>query len=160
MGVIALTHIGICVSDPDRSAHFYRDVLGFRPVSRLAIEGHPTSQLLGLDAIEMNCLFLERDGVRLELMHQPVPGCIGDGEAAPMNRRGLTHIALRVEDFDATLAEIEAAGGHLIEASRVDIPAGRAKAAFVLDPDGVRIEIVEGASDPFAPIGEPIGAGD
>jgi lactoylglutathione lyase len=156
MAVLGLTHIGICVSDPERSRHFYQDVLGFVPVSKLAIGGDPTTRLMELDEVELRCLFLERDGVRLELMHHEVPGQVGDGEGTPMNRRGITHIALRVDDLDKTLEEVVAAGGRVVEATRIDNPEFRAKVVCALDPDGVRLELVESPADVFAPIGEPI----
>ena len=41
-----LTHIGICVSDMERSKRFYRDVLGFRYVRELRLEGELSDTLL------------------------------------------------------------------------------------------------------------------
>jgi len=155
VGVLGVTHIGICVSDLERARRFYQDALGFVPVSELAIDGGPTAQMMELDDLELRCVFLERDGVRIELMHQQVPGTIGRGEATPMNRRGLTHLAFRVEDLDATLRQIEAAGGRLLEQTRIANPAFQARVICVLDPDGVRLELVEAPGDPFEPLGTP-----
>ncbi|MEE2663562.1 MAG: VOC family protein [Myxococcota bacterium] len=158
MGILGFTHVGICVSDLERSRRFYQDVFGFAPVSELAIDGGPTEQMMELDDLELRCLFLERDGVRIELMHQQTPGTVGSGEATPMNRRGLTHFAFRVDDLDATLGRIEAAGGRLLEQTRIANPAFQAKVICVLDPDGVRLELVEAPGDPFEPLGTPAGA--
>jgi len=156
VGVVGFTHIGICVADPERSRRFYQDVLGFEPVSELEIDGYPTSKLMELDEVELRCLFLERDGVRIELMHQHVPGVLGSAEATPMNQRGFTHFALRIDDFERTLKAIIEAGGQLIEATRIVEPGFRSKVICALDPDGVRIELVAGDGDPFAPIGRPL----
>ncbi len=158
MAILGFTHIGVCVSDPERSRRFYQDVFGFEPVSELAIDGGPTAQMMELDELELRCLFLERDGVRIELMHQQVPGTVGDGEATPMNRRGLTHFAFRVDDLDATLERVEAAGGRLLEQTRIANPDFKSKVICVLDPDGVRIELVEieAEVDPFEPLGTRI----
>ena len=159
MAVIGLTHLGICVSDPERSRRFYQDVLGFVPVSRLAIEGWPTTRLMELDEVDLRCLFLERDGVRIELMHHEVPGPVGDGEAMPWNRRGLTHLAFRVDDLDATLEAAVAAGGRILEATRIENPDFGARVCCALDPDGVRLELIEREGDVFTPLGEPVDAG-
>ena len=47
MDVQRLTHLGICVSDLDRSLRFYRDVLDCKEVGRLELEGEPTATLNG-----------------------------------------------------------------------------------------------------------------
>jgi lactoylglutathione lyase len=159
MAVLGLTHLGISVSDLERSGRFYQDVLGFEPVTRLAIDGWPTSQLMELDEVELRCLFLERDGVRIELMYHQVPGPVGDGGVAPWNRRGLAHLALRVDDLDATLDAVVAAGGRILDATRIENPDFQARVCCALDPDGVRLELIEREGDVFAPLGEPIGPG-
>jgi len=156
MAIHALTHIGICVSDLERSRAFYRDGLGFREVSRLAIDGAPTSQLMGVDDIELRCAFLERDGVRLELMYFQRPGCEGDGAGTTPLRRGLTHLALRVDDVGAECARLEAAGATIEHGSWVRNEAWGSEVVWVLDPDGVRIEVCYAPGDPFEPHGERV----
>jgi hypothetical protein len=48
-GMIArLTHVGIGVSDLERSLRFYRDLLGFRWEHALDVEGEPSDTLLRL----------------------------------------------------------------------------------------------------------------
>ena len=37
MPVQCFSHFGICVADPERSLRFYRDLLGFRPLSNLEV---------------------------------------------------------------------------------------------------------------------------
>jgi len=156
MSILGMTHIGICVSDPARSRQFYQEVLGFTPVSEIAIDGQPTATLLELDELELRCLFLERDGVRIELMHHPVPGCVGDGDGTPMNQRGLTHLAFRVDDLAGTLDRVREAGGRVVESTHVANEDYQAEVVMVLDPDGVRLEFVEGPGDVFAPLGTPV----
>lgn len=46
MAVRFASHLGICVSDPEHSLRFYRDLLGFRPSGSLAVaDPHPTRPL-------------------------------------------------------------------------------------------------------------------
>jgi catechol 2,3-dioxygenase-like lactoylglutathione lyase family enzyme len=148
-GVLRLSHIGLCVSDLERSLTFYR-TLGFRERSRLRAGGEPAERLLELEGVQLSAIYLERDGTRLELLHYPAPGHVGDASARPMNALGLTHLSLRVDDLDAVAEALLEAGGRLLEASRTEIPAARTRALFAVDPDGTRIELVEAPGDPDA----------
>lgn len=140
-------HIGICVSDWKRSLRFYHDVLGFRYVHEREAKGEPSDTLLRLTGVSVRQVYLEREGVRLGLLHYDSPGHTGDGEPRPMNQLGLTHLSLRVADLDAVLAEIEAVGVRVLRDTRIEIPAARSKAAFVTDPDGTLIELVQQPGD-------------
>lgn len=143
MAFLALSHVGICVSDLDRAIAFYRDVLGFREAFRIQSSGTPTETLLELPGARLEAVFLERDGTRIELLHYAVPGHCGDGAPRPMNRLGLSHLSLRVDDLAETLEKLERAGVNVLHQSRTEVPAMSASAAFVTDPDGTRIELVQ-----------------
>ncbi len=142
-----LSHIGICVSDLARSVEFYRDLLGFREVSRLEISGKETEQLLGLEDVELEAVYLERDGTRIELLHFPRPGETAGETPRPMNRPGLTHLSLRTEDLEATLERLETAGIAALRETYIERPEFEASAVFVSDPDGTRIELVQSPGD-------------
>jgi catechol 2,3-dioxygenase-like lactoylglutathione lyase family enzyme len=148
MAIQYLMHFGVCVRDLERSIRFYRDALGFTEASRLQIEGDPTATMLGLSELELHGIYLDRDGFRIELLHYPRPGTVGPAEARPMNQPGLTHMALRVDDLDETIRAVEDHGGHLIESSRVYNPSFDAHLAYVTDPDGTRLELVQVPKDP------------
>ncbi len=148
MGLLRLTHLGLCVSDWERSLRFYRDLLGFRYVSELQIGGAPTTTLLQLAEVSLRAIYLERDGTRIELLHYAVPGHQGSGQPRPMNQLGLTHLSLRVDDLAATLDELRKAGVSIIERTRIDLPDFHAAAVFVTDPDGTLIELVQAPGDP------------
>ena len=148
MHVQRLTHLGICVSDLDRSLRFYRDVLGCKEVGRLELEGEPTATLNGWPDVKVRAIYLERDGWRLELMEFPVPGWIGPREARPMNQLGLTHLSFRVADLDVVCAQIQQAGGNLLAGTRLDLTGTHV--IMALDPDGLRLELIEAPGDPNA----------
>src|ERR1700687_4765958 len=148
MSFLRLTHIGICVSDWERSLRFYRDVLGFRHVSNLHVAGGPSNKLLQLTNVDLKAIYLERDGTRIELLHYASPGHRGDGAPRPMNQLGLTHLSLRVDNLPATVAELQHAGVRILDRTRIDIPAFDAAAVFITDPDGTLIELVQSPGDP------------
>lgn len=146
MAAAGVSHLGLCVSDLARSLAFWRDALGFREGKRLDVSGELGETLLGLHDLDLRAVYLERDGVRLELLHYATPGHRGAGEPRPMNALGFTHLSLRVPDLDAALTAVEAAGGRVLRATRVREPRSGRGAVFVTDPDGARIELVDGAS--------------
>ena len=71
--LLRLTHIGICVSDMERSLRFYRDLLGFRSEHELRVAGEPSDTLLRLAGVDLHAVYLQRDGVRIELLHFAAP---------------------------------------------------------------------------------------
>jgi catechol 2,3-dioxygenase-like lactoylglutathione lyase family enzyme len=153
MSILRFTHIGICVADLDRSIRFYRDLLGFRRRSELRIGGEPTSTLLRLRDVDLQAVYLERDGMRIELLYYHSPGSVGAGEPRSMRERGLTHLSLRVDNLADLLSEMRAAGVRVLDDSRIDFPEFQAGAVLVCDPDGTLIELVQSPGDVEAPPG-------
>jgi len=150
MSVQRLSHIGICVSDLERAVHFYRDVLGFEELSHLQMKGPDPTRLLGLADGELQAVYLQRDGARIELLHYPAAGCERGDTPRPMNLLGLSHLSLRVGDLDAVIAAIERAGGSTLTDSCIENPRWGSRAVFVTDPDGLRIELLQTPGDPDA----------
>ena len=154
MTVQRLSHIGICVSDLERSVAFYREALGFRELSRLEVSGPESEQLLALDKVALRAVYLERDGTRIELLRFDAPGETGGPGPRPVNQLGLTHLSFRVESLDDTTAVALANGGLVLWESRINNPKYRTAAVFVTDPDGLRIELLESPADPNSLPGE------
>ena len=143
MAQLRVSHVGICVSDWRRSLRFYHDVLGFRYVRELELSGEPASTLLQLEDVDFRAITLEREGLRIELLHYERPGHVCGQIPRPMNQLGLTHLALRVDDLDATVKELEEARVDVREETSIEVPEANAKAVFITDPDGTLIELVQ-----------------
>jgi lactoylglutathione lyase len=123
----ALVHTCVRVRDVDASVRFYR-ALGFEERGRLNFES-AYNVYMGLPG----------DGDRLELtvnVGRDEPYDLGDG---------YNHVAVTVEDIEATLADLAELG---VEPEKPPYhPGGREELpliAFVADPDGYRIEIIGG----------------
>ena len=144
-------HVGICVRDLERSIRFYRDGLGFAEAGGLEISGEPTATLLEIPNVELRAVYLERDGLRIELLHYPSTGTLGDAEPRPMNQLGLTHFAVRVDDLDDTIAKLVPLGAVILEHTRVRVDEYDSNIIYVTDPDGTRIECVQTPNDPTRP---------
>ena len=84
--------------------------------------------------------FIERDGVRVELISIANPRPTGGGKQ-PFNRLGYTHLSVTVSDFDAELERLRRANVTVLEESVGRVARSNARFAFVLDPDGNRVEL-------------------
>ncbi|MCY4668457.1 MAG: VOC family protein, partial [Rhodococcus sp.] len=88
------SHIGLCVSDLAKSLRFYCDGLGFVKIMEYDLD----EQIPEVDApCSLTSTFLEKDGLRVELLTYRQPGVIG----APPTRRnhlGMTHLSFFAED--------------------------------------------------------------
>jgi glyoxylase I family protein len=136
---VKLLQIGLCVSDLDRSVKFYTEALGFKVEGNRVPIPKALGKLLEMPAdFDMTIQFVSKNGVRLELISFKNPAVKSEGKRA-MNQAGLTHIALQVTDFDATVAAIKKLGGTAADATMLN--AGPAKYMFCTDPDGTRLEI-------------------
>ncbi len=145
-----LTHIGIGVTNLNRSLRFYRDLLGFTWEHRLDVEGEPTDTLLRLRGSKLHAEYLSRDGVRIELLHFASPPAPVHRERA-MHEPGLTHLSFRVIDLDAVLDGLRKAGERILEETIIRFPEWQSAACFIVDPDGQLIELVQSPGDPAAP---------
>ena len=149
MEIERITHLGLCVTDLERSMRFYCDLFGFEEVGRLELAGAALDKLNGMEGVEVTSVFMERDGWRLELIAFDAPASPTPEGPTAMNRPGLTHFAFRVKDLEAVCAAIEAAGGGILGETKIDTGPGRG-AIMVHDPDGQRIELLEAPGDPNA----------
>ena len=119
-----LIHTCYRITDPDRSIAFYR-ALGFEERRRLPIRDEAMNIYMGLPG----------DGDRLELTYN-----YGVEEYDLGN--GYGHIAITVDDIDATLEQLASQG---IEPERppYTVSEGGSRLCFVRDPDGYRIELID-----------------
>ena len=124
---IALVHTCVRVRDVDASIRFYR-ALGFEERGRLNFES-AYNVYMGLPG----------DGDRLELTVN-----VGREETYDLGD-GYNHVAVTVEDIEATMADLAELG---VEPEKPPYhPGGREELpliAFVADPDGDRVEIIGG----------------
>ena len=145
MSVISkVSHIGVCVSDLERSLRFYCDVLGFERSSTMAdvhVAGEPSDSLLRLRGVDLHAVYVERDGFRLELLHYASPASPGRAPQRTMNDLGFTHLSVQVPDVKAALDKLEALGVEIDRDTVIEF-SGLTVAAFVRDPDGLGIELV------------------
>jgi lactoylglutathione lyase len=129
-------HVGLCVTDRDRSRRFYEELLGFQFWWDLDLPDEGTAALLQLDGpIGVRATYLVRDGFVLELIDYS-QRTAQVREKRVMDEVGLTHISRSVSDLAGVLAQVEAFGGSLVEG------ATSVHFAMIRDPDGQLIELL------------------
>jgi len=129
-------HVGLCVTDRDRSRRFYEELLGFRFWWDLDLPDEGTAALLQLDGpIGVRATYLLRDCFVLELIDYSQRKA-QVREKRVMDEVGLTHISLSVSDLGGVLAQVEAFGGSLVEGATSE------HFAMIRDPDGQLIELL------------------
>ena len=147
MTVSRIHHVGITVSDVERSLGFYRDLLGMRVVADTRLTRPEIAALLGTDEIDVRLVNLDtQDGRILELLEYAQP----PGHRLEYTNRdsGSAHVALQVDDLDRIRAGIGAAGGseisrHPVTAQDTEGIFAGARLLYVRDPDGMILELVQ-----------------
>jgi lactoylglutathione lyase len=134
------SHVGICVSDLERSVRFYCEGLGFDRQESFPIDNTFGAALEVAGDIALTSQFIRREGLAVELLYFTNPAPLGE-PSAHRNQLGLTHLSFYVDDVDATLAVLVDHGGTVVESTRttnegIDL-------VFLHDPDGTRIELMK-----------------
>ena len=125
-----------CCVDLEKTRRFYQEVLGFDSVEERQVTSDVTARYLGLPPpLELNLVFLKKDGLILELQHFESHGATPRPERAN-NQAGLGFVSLQVDDLAALLAMVPDYGGEIV--GETDI----GNAVFVKDPDGQMVGLV------------------
>jgi len=131
-----IDHVGIAVEDIDSALPLYRTAFGMELVHRETVAEQ------GVDAALLDV----GDG-HVELL-QPLGPETAVGKFLARRGPGLHHVAYRVDDIDAALAALAAAGLRLIdETPRIGIRGSRVAFLHPASTGGVLTEIVQPAED-------------
>lgn len=132
MKTTRVDHVGIAVKNLDEMVKWYEDTLGLKSNGTETVEEQ-----------KVTVAFLPCGDSELELLESTTD----DGPIAKFiekNGEGIQHIALRVDDIDAALAELKEKGVRLIDQTP-RYGAGGARIAFVHPKasHGVLLELCE-----------------
>lgn len=144
-----ITHVGVTVSDIERSISFYRDVLGLRLISSVTMEGKETDRLFAREHCVVKLAYLSGSD---QLLAPPIEliQFVGDGcvkEAADLHKTSISEICLRVDDIDAVYRTLRSKNVEFLsEPQPFDFSKqglGKSKAVYFKDPDGIILELME-----------------
>lgn len=117
MAIAGLDHITVNASDLAASRRFYVDVLGLRDGDRPAFDV---------------------PGIWLYATDHPIVHLVGDRDRAAMSTGPFDHFAFEAADLIGVVGRLKAAD---IAYELVIVPGLERRQVFVIDPDGVKIEL-------------------
>ena len=135
-------HVGIMVSDMEKSLKFYRDLLGLKVKSLVDEEGEFLNNMLAHENVKNKVakLYAKNGNAFVELF---------DSISHTRNKKdrdfftiGASHLALTVDNLDETYDYL-IKNGVKFTAPPQQTPDRFAKVTFCEDPDGTPIELVE-----------------
>ncbi len=155
--VTAVGSIGFTVSEMDRSVAFYSNVLTFKPVSDVEVDGPEYDQLWGIFGVRARVVLMQLGAQQLELIEflsppdvRPIP--------VPSYSHDLwfQHVAIVVRDMEAAWAQLRKHHVRQISPRPQMIPVSNIAAAGIKaikfrDPDGHNLELLwfpEGKGNP------------
>ena len=122
---MAILHVCLNVTDVERAVQWYTEQLGFEETWGFE-SGDTTNRYVG-----------DEDGTELQLSETEGATPSEDGDL-------WDHLAVGVEDVDSAFEEIE---NHGVVQRPQDQPPADARTAFIQDPDGHVVELVQPLSD-------------
>ena len=140
-------HVSVSVPDLEAALDWYASILGFRLEHRFEIAALPA-----------RAAFVERDGLRLEIWEAAGGARVPDIRREPntdLSEGGTKHVAFAVTDLQECLGRLVALGVDVAAVQRDphapmaresdprDSSQGPAFAAFIRDPGGTLIELLD-----------------
>ncbi len=146
--VTAVGSIGFTVSEMDRSVAFYSDVLGFKPVSDVEVDGPEYDELWGIFGIRARVVRMQLGAQQLELIEFLAPP---DVRPIPVpsysNDLWFQHVAIVVRDMETAWMQLRKHHVRQISPRPQTIPISNPAAAGIKaikfrDPDGHNLELL------------------
>lgn len=139
----SLYHIGLTVSDLERSMAFYRQAVGMTLEYRSAVASEAFDKLIAIDGIHIQFCYLTLGGFRLQLIEY-VSGGSDTTLDLGHNKVGNPHISFWVDDVESHYERLKALGVTVTsEILTQESPDLCARTFYCADPDGVQVEFCE-----------------
>lgn len=142
-------HVGLTVSDIDRSLAFYKDVLGLQFIGEILMEGPETDALFGRNGTKARVAYLNGSA---ELSMPPVELIqFIDTEATTdkgdLFKTSISELCFYTDDADKVYEHLTSLGIECMSSPRffdfTESGFGKSKAFYFKDPDGIILEIMQ-----------------
>jgi catechol 2,3-dioxygenase-like lactoylglutathione lyase family enzyme len=135
-------HVTIAVTDLNGTRRFFA-LLGFEETAAVVVSGEQMSRYMGIPDWEADHVTLRLAGVathqEVQLLHFHRPVLTDDPQAGDLARPGFNHVCFAVDDIEATVARLAAAG----IAARNEIMEFHDRKLVFVDGPGVVIELAQ-----------------
>jgi catechol 2,3-dioxygenase-like lactoylglutathione lyase family enzyme len=134
-------HTGIICKDLEKSLEFYKDYLGLEVIQDFWDDSDYINEITGISGANVHMIKLKADdGTVLELLNYPThPTDIIKQEVYNV---GACHIALQVYDIEKAYVDLLKKGVNFLSGPVLSSE-GIAKVCFCMDPNNIRIELVQ-----------------
>jgi catechol 2,3-dioxygenase-like lactoylglutathione lyase family enzyme len=143
MRIKHLDHVTVAVSDLAAARRFF-GLLGFETDKAVVIAGEPFAAYMGLAEIEADHVTLVLAGAEprfeVQLLHFRRPPVAVDPAIARLDRLGFNHVCFAVDDLDAVIGRLAAAGVPV--RGELALFHDR-RLVFLTGPDGITVELAE-----------------
>jgi catechol 2,3-dioxygenase-like lactoylglutathione lyase family enzyme len=136
-------HTAISTRDIERSAAFYKDLLGFKEVFTLNwdIGNKELDNITGLKDSSARIIMLRAGNACVELFEYATPQPKPGDQNRPVCDHGITHVCLQVTDIDQEYARLKDAG--MVFHCPPQAVGSDIRATYGRDPDGNVVELLE-----------------
>ncbi len=142
--IIGTDHVGITVSNIDRSIAFYRNIMGFEVTDKERCTGELFEKVTGVPGAEIDIAYVKAPGQVLELLCYLKPEDRVRSTLRPCDS-GALHLSFRVKNIESVIQAIKAGGFEAVNPIQTvgDGPRRGLRAIYARDPDGVVLEFME-----------------
>lgn len=135
------SHVGISVSDIERSIAFYHDMLGMEQLCEVfPFGGEQFEAIMDIPGVTGRMCMIGKGNLNLELFE--FTGSKAKDPEYPVSDRGISHFGVEVDDIAETYEKLRAAGTR-IHSPVITFNQGSMQATYCRDPDGNVFEILE-----------------
>ena len=144
-----IVHIGVTITDMDRSIKFYRDTLGLRFEGELIMQGKETDELFQRENTKVRVAYYNSSK---ELIGPPIEllqfiGSDVKQEKCDLFKTSISEICFLVKDIDKTYDRLVKQGVEFLsEPQFFDFTKdgfSKSKAVYLKDPDGIILELMQ-----------------
>lgn len=144
----SIAHIGLTVSDLDRSVAFYRDVLGLTPQGEMQMNGPESTLLFGREGCTARVAYLRAADPQAPLVELIQFTDQSAGQGRPdLFTTSISELCFTVDDMDGEYQRLRAFGVEFLsepqtfDSRRYGL--GQSRAVYFRDPDGNILELIQ-----------------
>ncbi len=144
-----VVHVGLTVSDLEKSITFYKDTLGLSFEGKMKMEGESTDRLFNIQDCKVKVAYLngskEINTPMIELLEFSPKAKIDKG--IRLDKTSISEVCFDVEDIDVLYKKLLHKGVEFLSEPQYfdlsDQGFGKSKAVYFKDPDGIILELIE-----------------
>jgi lactoylglutathione lyase len=147
---VGFVHVGLQVSDLERSRRFYRDIIGLVELER-QVRGDPyLGHVTGYRGVELHISMMQEPASGIVVKLLEYRGYTGTAVDTATVNPGTAHVSLQVDDVDIIHARAIAAGHSAVNdpVTPTSGPWLGGRGVYLIDPDGIRIELMQRGPTP------------